>query len=197
MVKESVTATRRKLVPTSSQGEQKIHHTSIYLSPKDLVRGFTWTHWSYNTVGRAKPDEYLWCICLRLLWPQIILSIRQSAEHTDSCLSPSHYPLPCSQTAITFPCLEQDKSKCKVWGSQLFRQSTNEYGKGFSSMHWPPLPQGSIPATHFYYRLSRPHLYNAAGRIKSMKNSHDTIGHRTYNRAACSAVPQPTAPPRA
>jgi len=30
-----------------------------------------------------------------------------------------------------------------------------------------------------------------------MKNFSDTIGNRTYDLAACSAVPQPTAPPRA
>jgi len=30
-----------------------------------------------------------------------------------------------------------------------------------------------------------------------MKNSNDTIGYRTRNLPACSAVPQPTAPPRA
>ena len=31
----------------------------------------------------------------------------------------------------------------------------------------------------------------------SMKNSNDTIGNRTHHLPACSAVPQPTAPPRA
>jgi hypothetical protein len=30
----------------------------------------------------------------------------------------------------------------------------------------------------------------------SMKNSNDTIGNRTSELPACSAVPQPTAPPR-
>jgi hypothetical protein len=30
-----------------------------------------------------------------------------------------------------------------------------------------------------------------------MKNSSDTIGNRTRDVLACSAVPQPTAPPRA
>jgi len=37
--------------------------------------------------------------------------------------------------------------------------------------------------------------HSAAGRIMSMKNSNDTIGNRTRNLPACSAVPQPTAPP--
>ena len=31
----------------------------------------------------------------------------------------------------------------------------------------------------------------------SMKKSNDTIGNRTRDLPACSAVPQPTAPPRA
>jgi hypothetical protein len=30
----------------------------------------------------------------------------------------------------------------------------------------------------------------------SVKNSNDTIGNRTRDLPACSAVPQPTAPPR-
>jgi hypothetical protein len=30
----------------------------------------------------------------------------------------------------------------------------------------------------------------------SMKNFNDTIGNRTYDLPACSAVPQPTAPAR-
>ena len=33
--------------------------------------------------------------------------------------------------------------------------------------------------------------------LMSMKNSNDTIGNRTRDLPACSAVPQPTALPRA
>ena len=33
-----------------------------------------------------------------------------------------------------------------------------------------------------------------AARIKSMKNSSDTIGNQTHDLLACSAVPQRTAP---
>jgi len=43
--------------------------------------------------------------------------------------------------------------------------------------------------------LSQPQGHSAAGRIVSMKNSSDTIGNRTRDLLACSAVPQPTAPP--
>jgi len=35
-----------------------------------------------------------------------------------------------------------------------------------------------------------------AGGIKSMGNSNDSVGNRTCDLPACSAVPQPTAPPR-
>jgi hypothetical protein len=45
--------------------------------------------------------------------------------------------------------------------------------------------------------LSRPHGHSATGTIMSMKNSNDTTGNRTRDLSACSAVPQPTAPPRA
>ena len=60
-----------------------------------------------------------------------------------------------------------------------------------------PYPPGNIPGTHFCYRLSLPQGHSAAGRIMSMKNSSDTIGNRTRDLSACSAVPQPTAPLRA
>jgi hypothetical protein len=45
--------------------------------------------------------------------------------------------------------------------------------------------------------LSRPQGHGAAGKIRSMKKSIDTIGNRTREFPACSAVPQPTVPPRA
>ena len=45
--------------------------------------------------------------------------------------------------------------------------------------------------------LSRPEGHSATERIMSMTNSNDTIGNRTRDHAACTAVPQPTAPPRA
>ena len=45
-------------------------------------------------------------------------------------------------------------------------------------------------------RLSQPVGYCSAGRIMSIKNSNGAIGSRTPELPACSAVPQPTAPPR-
>jgi hypothetical protein len=39
--------------------------------------------------------------------------------------------------------------------------------------------------------------YSAAGSTMSIKNSNDNIENRTRDLPACSAVPQPTAPPRA
>ena len=36
---------------------------------------------------------------------------------------------------------------------------------------------------------------SAAGKIKSMKNPDDLVGNGNRNLAACSAVPEPTAPP--
>jgi len=59
------------------------------------------------------------------------------------------------------------------------------------------IPRGNIPGTHFCWRLSQPQGYSATETIMSMKNSIDTIGNRTRDLPACSAVPQPTAPTRA
>jgi hypothetical protein len=53
-------------------------------------------------------------------------------------------------------------------------------------------PTGNIPGTHFRYKLSQPHAHSAAGRFMSMINSGDTIGNRTRDLPACSAVPQPS-----
>ena len=83
------------------------------------------------------------------------------------------------------------------WDSQISRQSAHEGGKVVSPKHRPPLPPGNIPGTHFCWRLSQPQGHSAAGRIMSMKNSSDTIGNRTRDLTDCSAVPQPTALPRA
>ena len=54
----------------------------------------------------------------------------------------------------------------------------------------------NIPGTHFFWRLSQPQGHSVTGRIMSIKNSNDTIGNRTRDPPACSAVPQSTAPPR-
>jgi len=82
------------------------------------------------------------------------------------------------------------------WDSQISRQSAHEDGKVVSRTQRPPLPPGTIPGTHFCYRLSQPQGHSATGRIMSMKNSNDTIGNRTRDLLVCNAVPQPTAPPR-
>ena len=55
-------------------------------------------------------------------------------------------------------------------------------------------PSENIPGTHFCKRLSQPQGHSAAGRIMAMKNSSNTIGNRTRDLPACSAVPQATAP---
>jgi hypothetical protein len=76
------------------------------------------------------------------------------------------------------------------WGSQISRQSAHEGGKVVSPTHRPPLPPGNIPGT-------RPQGHSTVGRTMSIKKSNDTIGNRTRDLPACSAVPQPTAPPAA
>jgi hypothetical protein len=73
-------------------------------------------------------------------------------------------------------------------------QSAQVGGK-VNPTHRPSLPPGRIPGTHFCQRLSWPQGHNATGRIKSLKNSSDSMGNRTRDLPVCSAVPQPTAPP--
>ena len=54
-------------------------------------------------------------------------------------------------------------------------------------------PLENISGTNFCL----PQGHRAVGSIISMKNSNNTIGNRTRDHPACSAVPQPIAPPRA
>ena len=82
------------------------------------------------------------------------------------------------------------------WGSQISGQSAHEGSKVISPTHRPPLPPGNIPGTHFCWRLSQPQGHIADGRIMSMKNYNYTIGNRTRDLPTCTAVPQPTTPPR-
>jgi hypothetical protein len=58
-------------------------------------------------------------------------------------------------------------------------------------------PPRNIPGTHLCWGLRRPQCHSVAVRIMSMKNSSDAMGDRTLDLTACSAVPQPTASPRA
>jgi hypothetical protein len=79
------------------------------------------------------------------------------------------------------------------WGPPISRQSAHEGGKVVGPTHRPPLPTGNIPGNHFCWRLSKPWGHSAAGRIMSMKISGDTIGNRTCEVPARSAVPKLTA----
>ena len=56
---------------------------------------------------------------------------------------------------------------------------------------------GNIPVTHPCKSLSHSQGHSVALRVMSIKNSNDTIGNRTRDLPACSAVPQPNAPPSA
>jgi hypothetical protein len=83
-------------------------------------------------------------------------------------------------------------------GSQIYRQSAHEGDKVVSPTHRPPLPPRKYSRYSFLLEAkSTPQGHSAAGRIMSMKNSNDNIGNRTRDLSACSAVPQPTAPPSA
>jgi hypothetical protein len=70
-----------------------------------------------------------------------------------------------------------------VLSSKISRQSAHKFGKAVSPTHRPHLP----PSNYSWYSF----LLGV-----SMKNARDTIGNRTRDLPTCSAVPQPTAPPR-
>jgi len=78
-------------------------------------------------------------------------------------------------------------------GSQISRQSAHEGGKVISLTYRPPLPQEI-----FLVLISVRGWVDTRTIVRSEglcqgKNSHVTIGNRTRDLPACSAVPQPTA----
>jgi hypothetical protein len=76
------------------------------------------------------------------------------------------------------------------WGSQIFRQSAHKSGNVVNPMHRPPLPPWNIHGTYVFMLKDGSTLgHSAAGRIKSIKNSNDTIGNRTHDLPACSTLP--------
>ena len=75
-------------------------------------------------------------------------------------------------------------------GSQISRQLNSEGGKAASGKHRPPLLPGNIPGIHLCWETE-----STPGPLCDRWN--DTTRNRTRDLAACSAVPQTNAPPRA
>jgi len=70
-----------------------------------------------------------------------------------------------------------------------FMTTAQNVVKVVSLTHRPPLSPGNTPGTHFCKRLNRPQFRSVTGRIRSLKNSNDTIGNRTRDLPVCSVVP--------
>ena len=80
----------------------------------------------------------------------------------------------------------------RPWGFQEFEALRFQDSRHMKVARLSALRTG----THFCQRLSRPQGHSVARRNMSMKNSNDTIGDRIRDLPACSAMLQPTAPPR-
>jgi len=82
------------------------------------------------------------------------------------------------------------------WGSQISRQSAHESSNVVSPTHRPSLLPRKYSLYSFLFEpQSTPGPW--CGRKDYVnETSNDTIGNRTRDLPACSAVPQPTAPPR-
>jgi hypothetical protein len=80
------------------------------------------------------------------------------------------------------------------WDSQISRHSAHEGGK-VSPTHRPPLPQGNSPGTHLCLSWVDPRTTVRLQGLCKWKKYNNTIGNRTRDLPACSAMPQPTASP--
>ena len=78
-----------------------------------------------------------------------------------------------------------------------FKTIAHEGIKVVSPMHRPPLTPRKYSWYLFLLEAESIRVPYCTGRIIWMKNSNDTIGNQTRDLPACSAEPQPTAPPRA
>jgi hypothetical protein len=83
------------------------------------------------------------------------------------------------------------------WSSQISWKSAHEGDKFVSPTHRPPLPTQKILLVLISLRgWVDPMTMGRPEGLLSKKNSNDTIGNRTWDLQVCSAVSQPTAPPR-
>jgi len=74
-----------------------------------------------------------------------------------------------------------------VRGYKISGYSAYEGGKLVTGRLYSP---ENIPSSHFCWRLSQLKGHSVAGRIMQLKNFNDTIGNRTRDLPACSAVPR-------
>ena len=79
---------------------------------------------------------------------------------------------------------------------QISKQSVHEDGKVVIPMHRPPLPPRKYSWYSFPLEAGHPRAIVRSEGLLSIKNSNDTIGNRTWDLPACSAVSQPTVQPR-
>jgi len=121
---------------------------------------------------------------------------------------PSSY-LPLQTTGKTiFMCSKERQSNPitgldRPWGFQEFEAPRFQDNRHVKVIRLSTVRTGRLYQQEIFLVLIsvrgwvNPMAISAAGRIMSMKNSNDTIGNRTRELLACSAVPQPTAPPAA
>jgi len=100
--------------------------------------------------------------------------------------------------------LTETSTRSISWGWQPYHHPVPLSWNLGTLTSWNPLGH-SRPVTGLLYlylllisvRGRHPQDHSAAGRITSMKNSNENIRNRTCDLLVCSAVPQPTVPPRA
>jgi hypothetical protein len=83
----------------------------------------------------------------------------------------------------------------RIWKLSDFKTMKMVRLSVLSTGHLYPLE--NIPGTQCFGGLNRPQGHSPPRRFMKIKNSTNKIGNRNRDLPACSAVAQPTAPPRA
>jgi hypothetical protein len=158
-----------------------------------------WSIWFPQNTGCGKWRQQKTCLLgIGRKWHEYVWSTR-FPEHCAELAPPPPHP-PAGPDIAPFQRHKDARNRCQISPDDL-RVELHQLWEAplrwvHSPTHLPPLPTRNYSWYSFLSEADSTRGPSAVGRIISMKKSNEIIGNRTRDLPACSAVPQPTAPPR-